>query len=217
MPAFCTRVPAVHARVCARYAQTLSVHCTCGSHALPSSAPPTFAPTSLVIPNGSRTGSEHWMSDMAPQHVLRSHSWPNRDYSSWTPPIQSYRFAEALARVVGQSPVLIVIDTLGRNAPGSDENSQRDMSKVVAACDYLMERFDCAVLLLHHTRRGDPEIRGSSVLTGAVDTRFWSRNAARMCCSRESSLICQPACFDLRVVPVRLGQSSIQPRPSTGS
>jgi hypothetical protein len=79
-------------------------------------------------------------------------------------------FADRIASTLGQAPSVIVIDTLSRNSAGSDENTQRDMSRVVAACDYLRERFGCTVILLHHTRRGDNEIRGNSVLTGAVDT-----------------------------------------------
>jgi hypothetical protein len=67
-------------------------------------------------------------------------------------------------------PAVICIDTLSRNAPGAKENAQEDMSLIVAACDYLRLRFGCTVILAHHTRKGDDELRGSSVLDGAADT-----------------------------------------------
>lgn len=67
-------------------------------------------------------------------------------------------------------PAAICIDTLSRNSPGAKENAQEDMSLIVAACDYLRHRFGCTVLLAHHTRKGDDELRGSSVLDGSADT-----------------------------------------------
>lgn len=67
-------------------------------------------------------------------------------------------------------PAVICIDTLSRNAAGAKENAQEDMSLIVSACDYLRHRFKCTVILAHHTRKGDDELRGSSVLDGAADT-----------------------------------------------
>jgi hypothetical protein len=78
-------------------------------------------------------------------------------------------FADAI-EAQGVAPAVIVIDTLSRNTPGGKENSQEDMSQAVSACDYLRKRFDSTVILLHHSRKGDKELRGSSVLAGAVDT-----------------------------------------------
>jgi hypothetical protein len=80
--------------------------------------------------------------------------------------------ASAIDQVQGFSgpPALIIVDTLSRNAPGIRENTQEDMSLVIASCDYLRDRFACTVVLGHHTRKGDSELRGSSVLDGAADT-----------------------------------------------
>jgi hypothetical protein len=78
-------------------------------------------------------------------------------------------FADAI-EAQGVAPAVIVIDTLSRNTAGGKENSQEDMSQAVSACDYLRTRFGSTVILPHHSRRGDDELRGSSVLAGAVDT-----------------------------------------------
>lgn len=72
----------------------------------------------------------------------------------------------------GLIPDLVVIDTLARNAVGIDENSAKDMGRVVFYADYLRENLDTAVLLVHHSRKnqeGRPVMRGSSALNGASD------------------------------------------------
>jgi hypothetical protein len=81
---------------------------------------------------------------------------------------------------VSGPPALIIVDTLSRNAPGLRENQQDDMSLVVASCDYLRDRYKCTVVLAHHTRKGDSELRGSSVLDGAADTVIKLEREGRM-------------------------------------
>lgn len=70
-------------------------------------------------------------------------------------------------------PVMIVIDTLARNYGPADENSTQDMTRFIAACDRLRERYRAAVLIVHHTGHGDKSrARGSIALRGAVDTEY---------------------------------------------
>jgi len=66
-------------------------------------------------------------------------------------------------------PSLIVIDTLARCFIG-DENLQEDMGNFIKAVDRLREEFHCAVLVLHHSRKGADTERGSSAFRGAADT-----------------------------------------------
>lgn len=66
---------------------------------------------------------------------------------------------------------LVIIDTLARASVGADENSARDMGKVVEACDRIIKKMDCAVLLIHHAGRAGWE-RGSTALRGAADAMF---------------------------------------------
>lgn len=67
----------------------------------------------------------------------------------------------------GVSPQLIIIDTLSRCFTG-DENKQEDMGKFVRSLDLLRDMWDASILVIHHANRAG-EIRGSSVLYGAVD------------------------------------------------
>lgn len=80
------------------------------------------------------------------------------------------RLAEAIDSIFNEPPRLLVVDTLNRCFSG-DENSARDMSKFIAACDWLKTRFPgLAVLVVHHSNKSDQQdIRGSSALLGAVD------------------------------------------------
>ncbi len=84
--------------------------------------------------------------------------------------------AQALGELVGElnalpdRPSLIVIDTMARATPGMDENSAKEVSAFIAACDRLRELFDCTVLIVHHSGHGDKaRAKGSIALKGAVD------------------------------------------------
>ncbi len=75
------------------------------------------------------------------------------------------------AELDGVAPVAVYLDTLARCSDG-DENSNSDMSLFIAAADEIRARLNgCAVVLVHHTPKSDPEtLRGASALHGAVDT-----------------------------------------------
>lgn len=69
------------------------------------------------------------------------------------------------------SPGLVIIDTLNRASPGSDENACADMNGIIAGATMLQMTSEAAVLLVHHpgkdvTRR----LRGHSSLFAALDT-----------------------------------------------
>jgi len=69
------------------------------------------------------------------------------------------------------SPSCITIDTLHRFLLG-DENSAQDAKTMIDACVYLMERYNCTVILVHHTGNSEEaqhRARGSSAWRGALD------------------------------------------------
>jgi len=72
------------------------------------------------------------------------------------------------------SPVLIIIDTLARNFGDGDENSTRDMSRFVSIIDEnLRLKYQCAVLLIHHTgKSATDKARGAYALKAALDTEY---------------------------------------------
>jgi len=73
----------------------------------------------------------------------------------------------------GVNPTMIVVDTLARSFVGADENSSTDMGVFVHNIDLLIERFDCTVLVVHHSgKQTERGMRGSSALRGAVTSEF---------------------------------------------
>jgi hypothetical protein len=67
---------------------------------------------------------------------------------------------------------LIIIDTLNRNC-SADENSAREMSKVVRNCDILKNYTGASILVIHHSgHSAEGRGRGSSSIKGAIDIEF---------------------------------------------
>ena len=73
-------------------------------------------------------------------------------------------------------PDLLILDPLARFT-GGDENSTRDMGRIVAALDSLVEAYGLTILLVHHTKKpgeversGGERLRGSGALFAAVDS-----------------------------------------------
>jgi hypothetical protein len=74
------------------------------------------------------------------------------------------------ARSLERPPILIIIDTLARSMPGSDENATKDMSALIAAIDHIREQLHCGIHLVHHTGHDTSRERGNTALRGAADT-----------------------------------------------
>ena len=72
---------------------------------------------------------------------------------------------------LGQSPSLVVIDTLARNFGGGNENATQDMNQFITNLDRLKAEFGCTVLVVHHTGKdAAKKERGNTALRGASDT-----------------------------------------------
>ena len=78
--------------------------------------------------------------------------------------------ADMAGIVAEKQPVLVVIDTLARCAPGVEESTPT-MNQMIAACDVLRDICKATVLLVHHDGK-DPAkgARGPLALVAAVDT-----------------------------------------------
>src|SRR5438034_1345408 len=70
----------------------------------------------------------------------------------------------------GALGLLVGVDTLARCFVGGEENSAKDMGLFVAGLDRLRAATGAAVLVVHHTGRESGRERGSTALSGAVDT-----------------------------------------------
>lgn len=70
-------------------------------------------------------------------------------------------------------PRLVVIDTLARCFGSGDENRADVMKDVVTALDIIRRKFDCAVLVVHHSgHKRQDRARGSSALNCALDFEY---------------------------------------------
>jgi len=74
-----------------------------------------------------------------------------------------------MTQIAPFKPNLIIIDTVARCMAGYDENSTKDMSEFIAACDRMRQQLSVGILAIHHTGK-DGRIRGSSVLFASADS-----------------------------------------------
>jgi hypothetical protein len=81
------------------------------------------------------------------------------------------RFLDELATTIAyfpESPLLVIVDTVSRSLSGGDEN--RDLPKLIAACDRIRDELSATVLLVHHAGKDKHKgPRGHSSLIAAVD------------------------------------------------
>jgi hypothetical protein len=76
-------------------------------------------------------------------------------------------------------PTAVVIDTLNRSLAGS-ESDDKDMGAYVRAADAIREKFNCAVIIVHHCGVNVTRPRGHTSLTGAADMQISvKRDAAK--------------------------------------
>ena len=72
-----------------------------------------------------------------------------------------------------EKPNVIIVDTLARSFAGGDENSAKDMSQFIDNCGKLQERYNCLIIIIHHTGKDlDKGARGSSAFKAALDSEF---------------------------------------------
>ena len=64
---------------------------------------------------------------------------------------------------------ILFVDTLNTATVAADENSAKDMGKVLSMCRWATQELGCAVIVVHHTNKTGSAERGSSALRGAMD------------------------------------------------
>ena len=83
------------------------------------------------------------------------------------------KHVDEISQTYGDVPSLIIVDTLARSFAGGDENSNEDMGLYIRRIDEIKARYNCSVLLIHHTGHNSKErARGSSSLFGALDCEW---------------------------------------------
>lgn len=106
----------------------------------------------------------------------------------------------------GTPPVLIIVDTLARNFSG-DENSAKDMGRIIKNIDYARQQWNASAIVIHHTSKGGHGPRGSTALPGAIDAEYEvkiTKNLINFITHKLREGILPPAMrFELVSVPVR--------------
>ncbi len=64
---------------------------------------------------------------------------------------------------------VLVIDTFHTATTAADENSAKDMGKILHLCRWAAHELGCTVILVHHTNKNGTAERGSSALRGSMD------------------------------------------------
>lgn len=116
---------------------------------------------------------------------------------------------QLLAHVDALRPILIVVDTLSRCAPGAEENSAKDMGEVINFCTVLQQPSRAAVAFIHHPAKHSVSGggRGSGVVFGAVDTEI------QLSYTEDTDEAAQPSA-DGRVVTVTCAKQKDDQRPA---
>ncbi|ASP49448.1 helicase RepA family protein [Cognaticolwellia beringensis] len=71
------------------------------------------------------------------------------------------------------NPSLIIVDTLHRNFGGGDENSAKDVGKLMEVITAIINHTGATVLLVHHSGHNSGDrARGSSALKAALDVEY---------------------------------------------
>jgi len=76
---------------------------------------------------------------------------------------------ELIEGIKGANPQLVVLDTLAMVSGIADENSTRDMNKIVNGLYRIKTECNTAVMAVHHTGKSGDDERGSSAFRGAMD------------------------------------------------
>lgn len=72
------------------------------------------------------------------------------------------------AVVAAEKPDMLVLDSLRRLTPGSEENDSGAMAEAIGSMKALAQEFKCGVLVIHHARKDGGEYRGSSAIRDQV-------------------------------------------------
>lgn len=97
-------------------------------------------------------------------------------------PNAAQHLAEEVQRMIketGQTPVLVIVDTLARNFGDGDENKQQDANRYIEHVDsYVRRPWLCNVMTVHHSGHDMDRARGSSAFKGAMDQELWIKGSS---------------------------------------
>lgn len=84
--------------------------------------------------------------------------------------IEAQRYIDGIKNYLGETPVLVVIDTMARSMAGLDENSSGDAGQYLELTEALRSALTCTLLTLAHSgKKLDHGLRGSTAFAAGFD------------------------------------------------
>jgi hypothetical protein len=80
---------------------------------------------------------------------------------------------ELLETVEKLKPSLLILDPFVRLHTGIDENLSAAVAPILSSLRSIQKRFHCAVIIVHHARKGAAHIRGGQALRGSSEFHAW--------------------------------------------
>jgi hypothetical protein len=107
----------------------------------------------------------------------------------------------------GDVPVLIVIDTVATAMLGGDDKNSVDAARFMEVCKQLVKRYDCTVLVVHHSGHADKgRAKGAIEFKAGMDNEYGVVKAdggSRLVNTKmKESAKNKPRAFDLKRVPL---------------
>lgn len=101
---------------------------------------------------------------------MKKEHWANLDYL-WYEGVNLFTEPEKLLeQAMDADPVLVILDSLSRIAPGAEENSNTEMTQLIRKGIVPIAReTGAAVIAVHHTAKDGAGVRGASAIRAAAD------------------------------------------------
>lgn len=90
---------------------------------------------------------------------------------------------------------VLIIDTLNTSAIGADENSAKDMGKMLSRARMAISALGCAIIIIHHAGKNSSRERGSSALRASCDVMLEVSDNALQCSKLKDGIPFQPIPF----------------------
>ncbi|WP_420554784.1 AAA family ATPase [Neptuniibacter marinus] len=123
---------------------------------------------------------------------------------------------------LGRDLDLIVIDTLSRHLLKSAENSNDDMAQFINRLEQLRHRYECTVLVVHHTGKSSQQgARGASALKANIDFSFavqkGDNKICRLTCDKQKDADDDLPAKHFLIKGVELGETDTNGNAITGA
>lgn len=93
---------------------------------------------------------------------------------------------------------VLIIDTLNTSAIGADENSAKDMGKMLSRARMAISALGCAIIIIHHAGKNSTRERGSSALRASCDLMLEVSDNTLQCSKLKDGIPFTPIPFTIK-------------------